>query len=188
MQTLSVLSGVVFVIGFIPYIRAILRAETKPAKATWMIWTMLNLIMIAGMYAKNALNGQIVGITIGAMIVAILGLMYGKPGWSWLDKFCLGGAALAVILWQTFDSPTTGIVTSCAASLVGAIPTFVNAYERPQDENKVAWTLYWVSCVMAVFATPSWSLVDAAQPLTFFTIESIVMALLFIKPSLTSSV
>lgn len=184
MQLLSVLSGIVFIVGYFPYIRAILRGETKPQKASWIIWEALNVIVLAGMYSKHAVNGQIVAVTIGTAVIALLSLKYGKPGWTILDKLCLAGAGLAIVLWQTFDSPAIGILTCLVASLVGAIPTFANAWRKPEEENKVAWTFYWVSCVMAVTAAPSWSLVDAAQPLTFFTIESVVMALLFIKPRL----
>jgi hypothetical protein len=37
-QTLSVIAGILFVAGFFPYIKAILKGETKPAKASWIIW------------------------------------------------------------------------------------------------------------------------------------------------------
>lgn len=65
-ETLSVLAGLLFIAGFIPYIRAILRKETKPAKASWIIWASLDTITIAGMYAKDTVNGQILGAVIGA--------------------------------------------------------------------------------------------------------------------------
>lgn len=185
MQILSILSGIVFIVGYLPYILAILRGETKPAKATWIIWEVLNVIVFAGMYSKGALNGQIATVTIGTLVIALLSLKYGEPGWTFLDKLCLGVAGLAIVLWQTFESPTIAIVTCLVASLVGSIPTFENAWRRPWTENKLAWTLYWISCVMAVIAAPSWSLIDAAQPLTFFTIETIVMYLIFIKPRFT---
>lgn len=60
-ETLSVVSGILFVTAFFPYIRAILAGKTKPAKASWIIWESLDCITLAGMYAKDAINGQIVG-------------------------------------------------------------------------------------------------------------------------------
>ncbi len=192
MQLLSALSGIVFVVAFIPYIRAILRPEedpkkTRPQKASWIIWATLDSITLAGMVAKDSVNGQIVGAIIGAWMVAALAMKYGKPGWTWLDKLCLGGAALAIILWQVFDSPVIGLATSLTATFIGLFPTFRNTWSKPEEEDKIAWTLYWISCVLAVAAAPSWTLADAAQPLTFFAIESIVMLLLFIKPRLETA-
>lgn len=188
MQFLSALSGIVFVMAFVPYIRAILRGETKPQKASWIIWATLDSITLAGMVAKNSVNGQIVGAIIGAWAVAALAMRFGKPGWTSLDKFCLGGAALAIVLWQVFDSPVIGLATSLTATFIGSIPTFKNVWSKPEEEDKTAWTLYWISCVLAVIAAPSWMLADAAQPLTFFAIESVVMSLIFIKPRLMPAV
>src|SRR5581483_6426724 len=70
-EILSVLAGILFIVGFVPYIRAIVRKETKPAKASWIIWASLDSITIAGMYAKDAVNGQIVGACLGAWVVVI---------------------------------------------------------------------------------------------------------------------
>ena len=34
----SILSGLVFLYAFYPYIKAIVRRETSPRKATWFVW------------------------------------------------------------------------------------------------------------------------------------------------------
>ena len=93
-ETLSILAGLLFVAAFVPYIRAILRKETKPAKASWFIWASLDTITLAAMFFKDTVNGQILGAVLGAWVVAVLALKYGTPGWTKLDKFCLGSAIL----------------------------------------------------------------------------------------------
>jgi hypothetical protein len=50
-ETLSVLAGLLFVAAFVPYIRAILRKETKPSKASWIIWASMDTILLIGMFA-----------------------------------------------------------------------------------------------------------------------------------------
>lgn len=183
MQSLSVLSGVVFVIAFGPYVWAILEGKTKPQKASWVIWATLDTITFAGMFAKHSVNGLIVGAIIGAWVVTGLAMKYGKPGWKWIDVACLLGAVSAVSIWQVFDSPTMGLATSLIATFIGSTPTFVNAWNHPEEEDKLAWTLWWVSCVLGVIAVPSWSSpADAAQPSVFLLIESTMMFILFVKP------
>lgn len=179
-EIFTIIAGMTFVLGFVPYIRAILRKETKPAKASWIIWATLDTITIAGMYAENSINGQIVGAVSGAWIVVILALKYGVPGWTRLDKFCLAGAVLGIILWKTFSSPVLGIVTSLSVVFLGSIPTFVSAWKDPSREDKLAWTIFWISCVFAVLAIPAFTWADASQPIVFFTIESIMMYILYI--------
>lgn len=179
---LSVAAGVLFVIAFVPYIRSILRKETKPAKASWIIWASLDYLVFAGMLAEHTVNGQILGAVIGATTVIGLAIKFGTPGWTNLDKFCLGGAVLGIALWKVFGNPTFGIVTACTVAFLGSIPTFVSAWKDPSRENKLAWTIFWVSCVCAVIAIPHWTLADAAQPIAFFAIESTMMCILLIRP------
>lgn len=181
-NALSIVAGLLFIVAFVPYIRAIVRGDTKPAKASWIIWASLDSITIAGMYSKDAVNDQILGAVLGAWTVAILALRYGTPGWTRIDKLCLGGAVLGIVLWQVFSNPVIGIMTSLSVIFLGSIPTFRSAWKDPSKEDRVAWTIFWVSCVAAVAAIPSWTLQDASQPITFFVIESIMMYILYFRP------
>ena len=180
----SVLAGVLFVVGFVPYIRAIFTGTTKPAKASWIIWASLDTITIAGMCAKHSLNGQIIGAVAGAWIVVALSVKYGTKGWTWLDEFCLIGAVLGVVLWKAFSNPTLGIVTSNSIVFLGSIPTFVSAFKDPTKEDKLGWTIFWLSCICAVVAIPKFTFDDAFQPIVFLSIETIMMFLLYIRPYL----
>ncbi len=181
MSTLSILAGVLFIIGFIPYIISILQKETKPAKATWIIWASLNIITILGMYYEHAINGQMLGAVGGAITVTLLSLRYGVPGWTKMDKFCLVGAIIGIALWQIFDNPTLGIVTSCIVAFIGSIPTFASAWENSGRENKFAWAIWWISCIFAIIAIPKWTLADAMPPFSFFIVDTIMVYLVLIR-------
>jgi hypothetical protein len=179
MEILSAIAGILFIIGFIPYIRAIWRGETNPAKASWMIWASLDSITLAGMVVKGTMNGQILGAVIGAWTIVVLALLYGTSGWTKLDKFCLIGAVFGICLWQIFNDPLYGILTSLSVVFLGSFPTFKSAWNDPSQENRTAWTIFWISCVIMTIAIPQWTLADAAQPLMFLLIESIMMYLLY---------
>lgn len=190
-EILSAIAGILFVLGFVPYILAVLRdrniplgtpGKAEPKKASWLIWASLDVIIIAGMYAKHSVNGLIVGAAVGAWFVVILALKYGAPGWTWLDKFCIAGAILGVALWSVFNDPVLAIATSLGVVFLGSVPTFASAFNDPTKEDKLGWTIFWLSCACAVLAIPKMTFEDAAQPIVFFSIETIMMYLLFIKP------
>lgn len=178
----SICGGIFAVAGFIPYIRAIVLKETKPAKASWIIWAVLDTITFFGMYAKHSLNGQMIGIIAGVWIVVVLALKYGESGWTILDKSCLFGAFIGIILWIVFDSPVLGIMMSLSIIFLGSIPTFVSAWKDPSRENKLGWVIYWFSCVFTLAALPAWTVEDAAQPIIFFLIETVMIYILFVRP------
>ncbi|MDP3052194.1 MAG: hypothetical protein Q8N42_01665 [bacterium] len=177
---LSVIAGILCIIGSIPYVYAILRGKGKPTKATWFVWASLDIITLAGMFAKYSVNGQILGSAISSFVIAILSLKYGKPGWSKTDKFCLIGAGFGIGLWQIFSNPVLGIVISLGAMFIGSFPTFTSAWKDPSREDKQAWTIFLVACVCSIIAIPQWTLAHAAQPLVFFAITAIMMYILYI--------
>jgi hypothetical protein len=150
-------------------------------KVTWIIWATLDSITLYGMWTTNTLNFQIVGAVCGAWIVAALAVKYGEAGWTALDTFCSCGAALGIALMM-LGIPTLGILASVGSTFIASFPTFRSAWNDPSKEDGFAWIVYWLSCYAAVHAIPAITLADIAQPTCFFAIESIMLALIFVKP------
>lgn len=182
-SALTALSGLVFFSAFLPYIIAICKKDNpaKPSKATWLIWISLDVLTLVGMIATKTVNGQIIGAIVGAGVVLILAFFKGESGWTWLEKSCLTGAIIGITLWVIFQNPLLAILASQITLFLGSIPTFVSAWKDPSRENKLAWTLWWSSCLLAIIAIPQWTLANSAQPINFLIIESIMMYILFCR-------
>jgi hypothetical protein len=200
------LAFILIIVAFIPYAKAVWRdrnipsgtpGKTEPSKASWLIWVALDIITALGMYMKGSLNGQITAAVIGGSMVVVLAMKFGTSGWTRLDKGCLAGACLGIILWRVFGDAVAGIITCQVVMFIGSLPTFRSAWKDPGRENKTAWTLFWLSCVAALIAIPGLTLEvmfnepmqfflahpkHTAQPVTFFIIETIVIGILFIRP------
>jgi hypothetical protein len=189
----SIIGGILFALAFAPYILAILgkgidfqkrkvisKERTRPQKSTWIIWATLDSIILIGMLSKRAINGQIAVAVICAWLVVRLTVKHGKPGWSKLDKLCIGGAVFGIILSLVFGNAIPGIAAGCAVLLIGSFPTFASAWKKPSNEDKTAWTIYWISCVFTMMAIPKLTFQDMAQPITFFLIESVMIYILYI--------
>ena len=181
-QLFSVLSGVFIIAGYVPYIISIVKKKTVPAKASWLIWAILDTILLYGMFLRHAVNAQIVGTVLVIWIVVLLAFKYGKSGWTNLDKFCVSATGVGILL--ILINPTWSIFLLAVTSFIGAFPTFRSAWHDPSKEDKLTWTLYWISCVLTVIVVPVWSVSAGAQPVTFFIQETIMMYLLFIRPQL----
>jgi len=179
---LSILAGLLYLVGIIFYIFAILQGETIPAKTSWIIWAILDTITILGMCIKDTVNGQIIGAVIGGWIIVIIALKRGVSGWTKLDRFCFGGVILDVVIWLISNNPIVGILLSLGLVFIGSIQTFISAWKNPSREDRLAWTIYWFSCVCAIFAIPHWNLANAAQPVVFFAVETVMMCILYIRP------
>lgn len=179
-EQLSVFSGILCIFAVIPYAVSIVRGKTKPAKASWLIWAGVNTIILIGMVAAGTLNGQIVGATAGCWIITALSLRFGVPGWTVLDRACLAGAVLGVVLWALSRNPVLAIVTSLAVVSLGTVPTLVASWHNPEREHRATWIIFWTSSALATIAIPQWTVADAGQPLTFLALETSVIVLLFL--------
>lgn len=168
--------------AFVPYARAILRKETKPAIASWIIWGMLDYITFVAMWKQGVVNGQILGACTGVLVIVLLAFRHGTAGWGKLDTFCLIGGFSGIGIWLTLDSPFLGMVASLFVVFTASIPTFVNGWKHPENENKMGWLLFWLSCFPAIAGVKAWMIVDLAQPVTFLVIETAMVYLLFVRP------
>ncbi len=178
----SVVAGFLMAVAYVPYIISIVREKTRPAKASWIIWAILDVITAAGMHVEGVINGQIIVAVIGSWTIVALSLRYGTSGWTNLDKFCLSSAFVGILAWYIFNSPLYGIVISLVVMCIGSIPTFVSAYKNPGYEDRLTWSISFTSCICALIAIPYWTLADSAQPVAFFLVVGIVVCILYIRP------
>ncbi|MDO8510159.1 MAG: hypothetical protein Q7S15_00850 [bacterium] len=179
---LSISCGLVFIAAFIPYIRAIVREEARPRKATWLVWALGDIIILSGMLTKHTVSGLMVGAVIGATTTFLLSLKYGETGWTTRDKICLTLSGLAILLWLYFGDSNVGIAFSLIALAVAVWPTYVSAWVMPENEDRKAWVLFNVSNVLAIMAIPRLTFADVAPPIVFMAIDVPMLYLLFVHP------
>ena len=182
--TMSTLSGVLFFAAYLPYLWAIVNHQTVPSPVSWAIWASDETLALLAMKKEKSLNGQIVGAVVGAWIVTVLALIFGKPVIGPVECICIATAVLGIVLWQKTGNAVLAIICYQIAVFAGAIPTIVNGYQTPSREDPVAWSIWFASCICALLAIrkEKWTLSNALQPLTFTTIESIMVILVVIRP------
>lgn len=176
------ISGILFIGGFIPYAISIVRKETEPVKVTWTLGFILDLIVLLGMLDKGKANFQIVGAVFGCGLTMLLSWFYGAKGYKPIDIISGVGALLGIALWKIFGDSVVGIVIACATMFIACIPMIQATWDDPSKEDKLSWTIFFISCVFATLAVKEWSLVVAAQPVTFLAIELIMVLLVWLRP------
>lgn len=180
-KILAIAAAVFLGLANLPYWWAIIRGKGKPVRASWLIWATLDTITFSGMYAAGTLTPQVATAAFGVWVIFALSLWRGRPGWTRVDKLCLLGAAIGILLWQYFDDPALAIVTSQFTAQIGCIPTYLSAWEDPSRESRFAWTLTWTSSVFAILAIPQWTIEDATAPLSFFLNSSTMLFIFAIR-------
>jgi hypothetical protein len=170
------LAGIISLAAYAPYILSILRKETKPNRASWIIWAVVSTIIALSYREAGASYAFLapVGYVVGSTIVFILSIKYGVGGWTPFDRKCLIGAATSLVLWKIFDSPMSALLINLLINLLGTLPTARKAWYQPQTESKVAWSLFFLGSIVNLFAVENWTLSMAVYPVSMIFLIGIV--------------
>jgi hypothetical protein len=181
---LNGLSGVVLMCALVPYLRSIVRRETKAQRVTWLVWSVGDIIAFIGTVAAGKPSLLLLGALIGASLTFIASLMYGETTWTKRDIVCLGLSLVGFGLWKYFGDSSLGIILSLVSLVVAAWPLYVSAWHNPSHEDKLSWVLFNLSSFIALFAIKHLTVAEAAPAITFVVIDAPVLYLLFVRPNL----
>ena len=176
----GLIAGVISFAAHVLYIVTTVQRKTKPNRATWWIFTIVALIVLASYYSAGARDTIWIPVSyaLGALIIALLSLRYGEGGWTTLDRICIFGAGVSIILWWLFTAPLLALFTNILVNLFGLLPTIRKSYLRPRGENLFAWELDFFASVINLFAVERWAFAIAVYPLYLVFLNGIIAAIL----------
>jgi hypothetical protein len=179
-QVIGSIAGIIALASVIPYIASILKGHTKPSRAAYAIWLIIDLITATSYIAAGARSTIWVSVVLAAsaFIIFCLSIKYGMGGSSKLDLFCLALAAIAITLWVTTNDPVTALYTSLIAGKIGYLPVVKKSYLQPETENTSSWVMVAVASVLNVFALTSLNLEIALLPITSAIVQLLIVGLL----------
>lgn len=156
--------------AFYPYVRSILRNETRPHVFSWIIWGAGTFVVALAQFADGAGMGAwpIAVSGIITVLVAILALFrsadtgFTRSGWVFL---ILGMSALP--LWYFTESPLAAVIVLTIVDLLGFGPSINNVYKDPYKENKLFFTLGAVRNALVIGALEHYSFTTALFPAAF---------------------
>lgn len=143
------------------YLRAVARGATRPSRTTWLIWTLLAWLTVAGSVeaGAGATLVKLVASALGVTAIATIALVRGTGGRTRSDLACLVLTGVGVGLWSVSDGPVLGLALFMVADIAGAVPTLRDTWRDPRKEAAEPWLLGLAgSAVTLTLVEPSaWS-------------------------------
>ncbi len=163
---LGAASLVLNVVGYVPYIRDILRGIVKPQRITWGIWTILVSVTAANQVLNNG-GWSSLFVASTAVLVAttfILSFRFGMGGSSRVDRWCLVLAGVLIVYWlATQDTRFSTLIAVCIDA-IGAVPTLIKTYHHPETEAYTQWVMSAIAGVCSIAAVSRWDWVLFIYP------------------------
>lgn len=165
---LAVLSAIFEIVSLVPYLRSIVRGETRPNAVSFTLWSVLQAIaFVAQVQAGASWSVVVVGmLTVSTTIITILALSgYGYRKYGIFDAGCFVFAILAIVGWQMTNNPVLAIVLAIVGDLFASVPTVVKTYREPQTEHAGAWGLVTIATLFGALSTEKIDVANLAMPI-----------------------
>ena len=182
LEIFGYISGALMILSVIPYIRSILKGNTKPQRMTWLIWSILILIAFFSQLAKGASWSLLLtaGDGVAILITFILSIKFGVGGFRKIDLFSLAGAGVSLLLWYLTNEPAVALFLIILIDIIGVNLTFIKTWKNPETENWAGWAMCGVGGLFGILSVGSFNFILLAYPVYICLINSI-MAIIVIS-------
>lgn len=182
---LGIIAGAIALAAFIPFVIAILKGKAKPSIITWTTWTVVNVLLIKSYYDSGAHNTLWIPIAFlaGDVIICLLSFKFGEKIITTFDKVIIALTVLNILGILIFSYNKELVLTLSVATLfIGGLPTIKKSWLRPQNENKLVWSMFGLAAIFNLCSIEDWSKIEIiAHPLYVFSVDFTVAVILWIK-------
>lgn len=191
---LSAIATAISVLAFFPYLVSTLRGAIRPHVMSWTIWGITTSIVF---WAQRQAGGGVGAWPVGfsalvAFMIAITA--YTKRGdvrivrTDWV--FFLTALA-AIPLWYATNSPLIAVLLVTTVDILGFGPTLRKAYDFPESESLLFFSMIVVRNALVLMALESYSLTTTLFPAAIGSMAAILAVVILtqrlkVKPQDTS--
>ncbi len=145
------LSTAIAIYCTIPYIRAILKGKTKPHQLSWLVFVIMNGIILFSQYFEGGRQSILIALTffIGSVIVLLLSFKYGTRDTSKWDKLLFGFALATIALWLVTRSNAFAIWLTVLIDVAATTMMILKVRAEPHTEDPLPWFLAIVAYVFS---------------------------------------
>lgn len=166
-QLFSAIALLLTFVAFYPYVRSILREETRPHVFSWMIWAAGTVVVFFAQLADGAgIGAWPIGIS-GCITFGVAILALTKSADTSIVPVDWGFLALALTalpLWWLTSHPLYAVIILTIVDLLGFGPSIRKAHDHPYEENATFFFLGAIRNAFVVLALEAYSWTTALFP------------------------
>lgn len=147
---LGQISGIFLIGGYIPYIIELLRGETRPNRASWLIWSLSTLLLLWSSFTVGTHEAIWVPLAdaLGCGIIFLLSIWRGVGGWAKTDLISLAICLISIILYFMSENVLIVLILNLLIYTSGYIPTIKKSISKPEEESFWAWSLFMIGVLL----------------------------------------
>jgi len=141
------------------YLIGLLLLTSAPLNlATWTLWLIVNTSLAASLYRSEKPYELMAAYTVGTAIIAAIAVYNYTVGttplsWGIAETVTVVTVLIALVAWR-FTTNDVGVIMTTIAMVIAGVPTWIDAYYRPESQSVLFWSVNALACVLSYFGAP----------------------------------
>lgn len=182
-------SGLAIYCG-IPYFFSIIRGETKPHQFTWLIFTIMNGIVLVSQYLEGARASALISLVffIYSLIDFLLALKYGVRNSSRYDRLLLVLALATIVAWIFTKDNAVALWLTVLIDVFATTMMVLKIRRHPGSEPFRLWLIATVAYMFAWLAliNTSFGILHLRPIYGILSDFAIIAAILYFRPKIVA--
>jgi hypothetical protein len=174
----SVMGGVLYLAGALPYMYLIYKRKIRPQRASWLIWLLVAVVLVINSVGTNILLFYMFQ-AVCCLLVFILCLRSGIGGLSKVDIASIAICVAAIVAKQSLGSGLISVVLASLVEVIAFYLSFVKLLHHPGTESIFQWIISALAGMLAFASLKQFNLQGALYP-TVIVVANIVVAILIL--------
>lgn len=182
-EVVGIATVILGVVGYLPYLKNVIRGTTRPHVYTWFVWGLITLIIYGLQVSDGAGAGSWVTLVAAflSLSVFVLGLGQGDRDITKSDSFFLILALVGLGLWLIADQPVLSTILLVSVGMMGFAPTIRKSWNRPHTETLSTYAINSFRHLLSVFALSQYTVVTWLFPVAWGVANGLFVILIIIR-------
>ncbi|MDB5259741.1 MAG: conserved hypothetical rane protein [Candidatus Taylorbacteria bacterium] len=186
---ISIIAVILTFVGYVPYIRDVIKKKTKPHAFTWFVFTLSGGVG----YALQVFGGAGVGswallaAVIICFVIFILSLRIGDKDVAPSDFIFLFLALVSLFLWLVVKQPVWSAILAAATELLGFMPTIRKSWNNPHSETLWTYEVAFFRHGLSIFALQRFNILTLLYPIAWTAANLIFCIILVVRRKISKT-
>jgi len=166
-EILSAIAIALTFVAFYPYIRSIMRDETKPHVFSWIIWgTTTFVVFLAQLDGGGGVGAWPIGVS-GSITIFVAIIAYIKRAditITRMDWLFFVSALSSLPFWYLTSDPLWAVIILTVVDVLGFGPTVRKSYSQPYSESLSFFAIFTARNLIVILALENYSTTTVLFP------------------------
>jgi hypothetical protein len=179
-EILGAVAILLSLVGYIPYLRDVVRGKTKPHAFSWIVWTLVTFIVGFAQLSAGSGWGTVHNLVTGlvGLVILFYALRNKDKDIKRIDMVLFTLALLSIPLWLVTDNPVYSIILITGIDILAFTPTLRKTWYDPTSETLISYVIAGAKYCLAIGAISVYGFSTLLYPIALIAMNVTIVAIM----------